>query len=721
MGGAGLLVKEEPPISGNTGDGKFSPRKQFGCELLSKKKRQDTLADAGFVKDGADDDYAGVSLDCFLDLAERHASIEPVAKRMKLSALRPKAFNVESTMKHVADIVLVLAGLGLIRAGRDPTQEERRLQAEAYGHLGFLVQKLDPRDLVSQGAVENLIENLGLRKPEDQEVKTFEQILEEFQPPATIQMVDPPRIGMDAVSTERSMEDLDPQKFLLSASRYGANDDDQLQSELIEGEVSPSEQKEGEASGSHTQFTQAIQDLLQPKYPADYPFQAAHSRIFMNAAMPCEMCKVTVKETVNVLVCDTCEKVFHLRCLQSYLLTGIPKGDWHCPKCSEESKEKNQAPKYGRVKAGFSFSDASGLMGKSSTKSLPNVQKTKQPAISADGKSTKEARDKVAPATRKLDDAAPDSSKASHKTLNHGNLGGSFTALLDSFAQGESHNSANLLKGGRPANHTPSTHPQTTTRSAFLRSQAGESPTMVPSKPQSHGGRGAAKVAGEGMQAKKTAEIQSASSLPPDPNGAGNGGKQSNSVEESESLDENDPSVGSGEEAECPKPGKETDRFGIEWVGDVVHKSDGKKFYSACTVGGYLYRLQDCALFRPETPNVPPYIARLQALWEEISSGSKWVRVNWCYYPADMAMLPGRPPNPEVHEVYESNHGDNNLVGTIQGQCLVLQPESYAKEMERRQELLKGGSSGEGLVPIFLCRWLYDVATATFRPTTGAP
>ncbi|MCO5592722.1 hypothetical protein L7F22_046725 [Adiantum nelumboides] len=724
MGGAGILVKEEPQIYGDTSNGRFPSQEQSGNELLLlKKKSRNKFADGSFIKDVVNGDHSGVPLNCFLDLAGRQASIEPAAKRMKLCATRSKAFDVESTMKRVADIVLVLAGLGLIRAGRDPTQEERRLQAEAYGHLGFLVQDLGPRDLVSQNAVENLIEDLGLRKSEDQEVKTFAQILEEFQPPA----VDLTRVGTGALTTERNTEDSDPHKFLLSASRFlhGANESFD-QSELtsqggllhLEGEVPPSEQ---EGEGSHMQFTHAIQELLQPRYPADYPFQAAHSRVFMSAAMPCEMCKVVARETVNVLVCDTCEKVFHLRCLQSYLMTGIPKGDWRCPKCSEVSKEQVQSPKYGRVKAGFSFSD-SGLLGKSSAKSPSNAQKTKQLASIADERINKDASGKeTSPSKQKLDDQAPESSKTSPKNLNHRTSGGSFTALLDSFSQGEGRKSPNILNAGQAANHEPTSRPQvqTTTRSAFLRSQVGQSPILLPSKPESHapkGERGAAKVAAKGSQSKKTIELQS-SIL--DVSRTESGEKLSNSLEDSESLDET--SAGSGEEADCEKVSKEPDRFGIEWVGDMVHKSEGKKFYSACTVGGYLYRLQDCALFRPETPNVSPYIARLQALWEDTNSGAKWVRVNWCYYPADMAMLPGRPANPEVHEVYESNHGDNNLVGTIQGQCLVLQPESYAKEMERRQELLKGGNTGECLVPIFLCRWLYDVATATFRSAAGAP
>lgn len=752
MGHTGVLLEEEPPMFRDTGDGKDVLKKQSGDNLSANKKNRNESAGAGLLKDGSDghdcsQDTAEVPLSCFIDLAERQASVEPATKRMKTSS----TIDVDGTVRHVADIVLVLAGLGLIRAGREPTHAERKLQAEAYGHLGFLVQDLDPRDLVSPSSVENLIEDLGLRKPKDQEVKTFAQILESFQPPPSMQ-TEPMQNGMDAalaamaqIVDGRSLEESDPHKFLLSASKmlHTANDDiDQLQSDLngqgslhLEGDDSPSDsfsmenlgQKHGEAAGSHKQFTQAIQDLLQPRYPADYPFQAAHSRVFMSAAMPCDMCKMIVRETVNVLVCDTCEKVFHLRCLQSYLLMGIPKGDWHCPKCTaggEDSQQKHQAPKYGQVKAGFSFTDGSGSsITKSPAKGPSNSQKTKQPASIADGKSSKEAMakstGKISTVTQKLDDQAPDTNKLPQKLPNHGSVGGSFTALLDSFAQDRSR--SGMLKG-QASNNQSSSLPQaqTTTRSAFLRSQAGQSSSTILSQSQLQGvkdGKGSAKVAGKDGQSKITTHVTNPSSLPPA--GAANGSKQCKPIEESESLD--DTSMESEEEEDCDGMAKETDRFGVEWIGDIIHKNDGKNFYSACTVGGYVYRLRDCALFRPETPNVPPYIARLQALWEDTNTGSKWVRVNWCYYPADMAMLAGRPSNPEIHEVYESNHGDNNLVGTIQGQCLVLQPESYNKEMERRQDLLKSGNTGESLVPIFLCRWLYDVPTATFRPATEAP
>jgi len=158
------------------------------------------------------------------------------------------------------------------------------------------------------------------------------------------------------------------------------------------------------------------------------------------------------------------------------------------------------------------------------------------------------------------------------------------------------------------------------------------------------------------------------------------------------------------------------DAYRVEWVGDKLQVTGGKTYYQSCSVRGVLYKLHDYALFRPETPNVPPYIARLQILWEDDDTGSKWARVNWCYYPNDIPQVVHRPTPAEKDEVYESNHGDNNLVGSIQGPCQVLSSEKYREEIEKRMALLKGGHEITAFHPVFLCKWLYDAQKGIFRP-----
>ncbi len=41
----------------------------------------------------------------------------------------------------------------------------------------------------------------------------------------------------------------------------------------------------------------------------------------------------------------------------------------------------------------------------------------------------------------------------------------------------------------------------------------------------------------------------------------------------------------------------------------------------------------------------------LQALWEEKSTGAKWVKVNWCYYPSDLPVETGQPALADDNEV----------------------------------------------------------------------
>nr|XP_024364043.1 uncharacterized protein LOC112276702 isoform X2 [Physcomitrium patens] len=81
----------------------------------------------------------------------------------------------------------------------------------------------------------------------------------------------------------------------------------------------------------------------------------------------------------------------------------------------------------------------------------------------------------------------------------------------------------------------------------------------------------------------------------------------------------------------------------VEWLGPVVSASHDRLHSSVCSVGGVTIRVQDTAFFRSKSLDVAPYIARIQALWEDQGSGQKWVRVNWCYYPSDLPVNMCRP------------------------------------------------------------------------------
>ncbi|XP_048130491.1 uncharacterized protein LOC115742836 [Rhodamnia argentea] len=70
---------------------------------------------------------------------------------------------------RVAEIVLVLAAMGRMRGGRDPTEAELGLMMEAREKLASVCATLAPEDIVAGDAIGRVIEDLGLNgKPKEQ-------------------------------------------------------------------------------------------------------------------------------------------------------------------------------------------------------------------------------------------------------------------------------------------------------------------------------------------------------------------------------------------------------------------------------------------------------------------------------------------------------------------------------------------------------------------------
>ncbi|KAJ0101161.1 hypothetical protein Patl1_04131 [Pistacia atlantica] len=103
------------------------------------------------------------------------------------------------------------------------------------------------------------------------------------------------------------------------------------------------------SSNGHHDIAKIVQKLLHPKLP-EHPTWTPPSREYMNKALTCQMCKLTVNEVETIVLCDACEKGFHLKCLQLNNQKGIPRGgEWHCVSCLKLSNGKPLPPKYGRV------------------------------------------------------------------------------------------------------------------------------------------------------------------------------------------------------------------------------------------------------------------------------------------------------------------------------------------------------------------------------------
>ncbi|KAK2431758.1 RING/FYVE/PHD zinc finger superfamily protein [Trifolium repens] len=81
---------------------------------------------------------------------------------------------------------------------------------------------------------------------------------------------------------------------------------------------------------SHSDIAKVVQKLLLPKVP-DHPTWTPPSRDYMSKTFTCQTCELPVNEVDSVLMCDACEKGFHLKCLQPAVIRGIHnRVDWHC-------------------------------------------------------------------------------------------------------------------------------------------------------------------------------------------------------------------------------------------------------------------------------------------------------------------------------------------------------------------------------------------------------
>ncbi|KAG1327314.1 hypothetical protein COCNU_01G012480 [Cocos nucifera] len=70
-------------------------------------------------------------------------------------------------LKRVAGIVMMLAAMGEMRGGREPTAAEKALVAEAWEKLVGMCEHVKPKDLFSREAVRVVVDDLGLDRSKD--------------------------------------------------------------------------------------------------------------------------------------------------------------------------------------------------------------------------------------------------------------------------------------------------------------------------------------------------------------------------------------------------------------------------------------------------------------------------------------------------------------------------------------------------------------------------
>lgn len=665
--------------------------------------------------------------------------------------LRKKArgsSNSANDMTRVAEIILVLSAMGEMRGGRNPTVVEKELMSEARKKLAEMCNELAPKDILQSDAVGTFIEDLGLNRSKDQKLgfrppkmsiaekllftkRKMEESKEfaarsvsysspRYNPAAenrsgrvfpsdkTSHAVIQPASNLGYVSATTSTpssfhsatNEVRPSMvpsnlptstthlaapFRLDAKSNGSAFASQvqanvsvdqpvlraptwsLQSQSATSSKAGSENKlpdhastkTGETTvtntsqivlrstrdqnnksltthtplaNSHNEIAKIVQKLVQPQLPV-HPTWTPPSRDYMNKSVTCLICKITINEVENVLICDACEKGFHLKCLQHYNQKGIPRGEWHCGKCLHLSNGKPLPPKYGRVMRNISTAKVP-TDNTSSEKKLANseqkVNNHNMQKIMANGISNSQTVDS------KQNGLASDSDMPNAEETKE-NERFSFDEKLD---------------------------PE-------LKSQP---------------------------SAKLSDTINS----------------QNSNIKETVASDKDDIKQEEGTSmASKEGPGASSDGLhSVDWIGDLVEVVNEKTYYRACCVDGVPYEVQTFALVCSGNGKSVP--TKIQAMWEETESRTKWITVTTCYFPSELPEVVGRPSAPESNEVYESNHNSTVMASLIKGPCEVLPPIKFKEEGDRRTAL--GTESSSGLQPLFICKWFYDESRGIFRP-----
>ncbi|XP_010270097.1 PREDICTED: uncharacterized protein LOC104606535 [Nelumbo nucifera] len=473
---------------------------------------------------------------------------------------------------------------------------------------------------------------------------------------------------------------------------------------------------------NHSDIARNVQKFLQPRAP-EHPNWIPPSIDYMNKTLTCQVCKVTISDLENLLVCDACEKGIHLKCLQSYSLKGIPKGEWHCPRCLMSNNGKPLPPKYGRV-----------------------IRSINAAKVSSTTTGAQFSLEKVESSDQKIN----------HQKVTNGNL-----SLLNPAHVGDTENDhiesafdlktiiereaqgANITVNRTKHDSCQTMSSETTGAIHVLCSnipnQSSIQPTQHSGSPQCDTQKlsGADIDSSHGLQAlcnskdaSKTGPLNYAEVC------------ENQCHVNNHFLKENEIS-GLRETSECKAScnirGDAQDvaetRIGtltvgggardctrsslnglhsVDWIGNILQVVDDKAFYQSCCINGIVYKLQDHALFLSSNDSLRP--SKLQSLWEDTRTRSKWAAVNLCYLPSDLPEVVGQPCTPEVNEVYESNHDSTVMAGLIQGPCDVLPSNKFKEEVERRKHLENGAH--DGLQRVFLCKWFYDEPKGLFRAVT---
>ncbi|KAL6570817.1 hypothetical protein OROGR_000367 [Orobanche gracilis] len=471
------------------------------------------------------------------------------------------------------------------------------------------------------------------------------------------------------------------------------------------------------AGNTHAEIGNIVQKLLQPRV-SERPTWNPPSRDYMNKALTCQMCMCTVIEIETILICDSCEKGYHLKCLQTTNQKEVSRGEWHCGKCLSLSNGKPLPPKYGRVMRNANIpklSSNKAAVPSSSTRQVGDSdENVGQPLVIGNGNKAMENTPAKIAGNNNSHQTSGSERKEGKGIQEIDNV--SSMGKVDDEVSSRTHPD-NLMEVSNPAT-VSSVESLVDKKSVGKVASSPNSSAELLMVPNSSGKSQAIVNAVKSSLSSHSQENQLAvrDSKEFFGDGSSDYGRQ---LKEQEVVCDN-PSERIAETAGAMNQVSSSSDglHAVNWVGDSIQVLDEKIYYASCCINGHQYKAMDHVLIRFDNGKRIP--SKLQAMWEDKNTSAKWVMVNQCYFPGDLPESVGRPCGLENSDiikdpvaVYESSCGKTLLAGLIESPCEVLPPRRFTEESERRTRLRK--QLNDHLPPLYVCKWIYDEAKGLFR------
>ncbi|XP_011097827.1 uncharacterized protein LOC105176655 [Sesamum indicum] len=460
----------------------------------------------------------------------------------------------------------------------------------------------------------------------------------------------------------------------------------------------------------HADVGRIVQKLLQPKV-SDQHTWIPPSRDYMHKALTCQMCMSTISEIGSVLICDGCEKGYHLKCLQTTNQKGVPRGEWHCGKCLSLSNGKPLPPKYGRVLRNMNtsklFPNSAVVPSTSSEKIGASEEKVGQPKGTVNA-NTSMQNVPTGAVENNFSHQISGSKREDAKGMQPTDIISSRVEINDKVPSKGCPD--NMMKTSSSAS-VPSVN---STPDEICNDKKVELkpnlPAMIEMVPDMSG-KSVKMQNGEANTLQQSLENDDMVRDPQESHGDENLNHKPNLLKEGEAVRDNSSEIVSSSGFMSQGMSPSDGLHAVNWVGDPVQALDEKIYYTSCSINGHVYKVMDHVLIHFDNDKLIP--SKLQAMWEDNHTSKKWVTVKRCYFPGDLPEAVGRPCLLESSEVYESNCGRTVMAGLIQSPCDVLPAKKFAEETEKRCR--SGAQQDDLLPPLYLCNWIFDESKGLFR------